>query len=923
MASSKMGLNRREFVALIPAAAAPAGALSAPSAGLTQAAQNQERTKPSTAWLSSRVIERIVRRQAVVYQQPAVRVRDYLCLGNGDIGIQIDPFGAQTAGGMTAKYDLWLEKHGTPENPIRRFRTLKEFQQAYAKGGDAAIERLADEEHHVSDHWILVNMRPRCAPRVVSELSVDGEAFGDVDQAVDGYRQTLDIYDAICRTNFSWSGRSVTQGEAFLHSGKNVIVLRLRDRAEPGKKISRTIKLARHLWDLSMYEDWNRMYPAQRVDPTGKETFTIRGDEEKQLIIWEYSNVGGLKAAMACKVVGGEARLVIDRDRDPDQAHDWPPQWPQPWPHRTPVVEGNASFRVGPSAELDLTIFASLVTSNEASDPTQAAVTEVVEASGTDRALLREQHTSWWHDFWAQSFIELDDKDIENYWYMQTYFLASSSRGRFTPPLCQLWPSGQPEWPWQGHYFDFNHATMHLSAQAINHPELADPYWRLIQNGLPGFRANARGLYGARGLAMPHCFGPDGYEISMGPHRFQFYHTALVGCLQYWRYLFNPDRELLRGEIYPFLKEAAQYYQDLLEWDDQRRCWSFPLPACTINEDLGSGAMRQKNDAFDLACLHRLLRSVIEASEILGLDRAARTQWRDFLDQLAPFPRDERTLLVNEENHGRLVMDQLGVAYPTLALGRNDPWNLRTLAVPILYGMGGQCFTGQMWAASAAWLGQGDTAIKALHSQWQRHLFPNGQVGEGTLSFVSEYGRSYPSVLVNESGPYTQSAVTEMLCQSLYDGVIRVFPAVPERLVSWRARFAGLRTVGGFEVSSELSSVHDAGTPGVRFIAVISLSGNECRLSLTGVNKRMRGNRQHFWTAESVVIEEVDPKTAQRIDTIADAKVEDEVIRFPTRRGSAYLLYHRDGRPEPLWLTAWDEPVTQTLKYVGLPPRMT
>jgi hypothetical protein len=464
---------------------------------------------------------------------------------------------------------------------------------------------------------------------------------------------------------------------------------------------------------------------------------------------------------------------------------------------------------------------------------------------------------------------------------------------------------------------------MHLSAQAINHPELADPYWRLIQNGLPGFRANANQLYGARGIAMPHCYGPDGYEISMGPHRFQYYHTALVGCLQYWRYLYDPDRELLRREIYPFLREAAQYYRDLLEWDDQRRCWSFPLPACTINEDLGAGAMRQKNDAFDLACLHRLLKSVIEASETLDLDQQERRDWQSLLDQLAPFPRDERTLLVNEANHGRLVMDQLGVAYPTLALGRTDPWNLRTLAVPVLYGMGGQCFTGQMWAASAAWLGQGDTAIRALHSQWQRHLFPNGQVGESTVSFIPEYGRAYPDVLINESGSYSQAAVTEMLCQSLYDGVIRVFPAVPERLVSWRARFAGLRTSGGFEVSSELGSVRDTGAVGVRFIAVKSLAGNDCRVSLQSVNDRMRGDRKRFWTAESIALERVDPLTAQRIDTITDARVEDGVLRFPTRQGSTYLLYQRERRPDQLWLQIWDKPVTPTLKYVGLPPRKT
>ena len=213
---SKTALNRREFVAMIPSAAVPAGTLSAAQEGASTGGRTEQSPDQSSAWLSPEIIARILRRQAVVYRQPAVRVRDYLCLGNGDVGIQIDPFGSQAAGGMTAKCDLWLETHGTPEDPIRRFRTLKEFQQAHASGGDAAINQLAEEEHLVSDHWILVNMRPRCAPRVVSELSVDGEPFEDASQVLKGYRQTLDIFDAICTTNFSWPGRSVTRGEAFL-----------------------------------------------------------------------------------------------------------------------------------------------------------------------------------------------------------------------------------------------------------------------------------------------------------------------------------------------------------------------------------------------------------------------------------------------------------------------------------------------------------------------------------------------------------------------------------------------------------------------------------------------------------------------------------------------------------------------------------
>ena len=261
---------------------------------------------------------------------------------------------------------------------------------------------------------------------------------------------------------------------------------------------------------------------------------------------------------------------------------------------------------MGPAPELDIIVLVSLATSKESDNPTSLALDILREAEKEGYNRLEEEHVGWWHSFWTKSFIEVPDKDIEQLWYFQQYLLASSSRAEYAPPLCMLW-SSQPEWPLTGCYYDFPHAALYQAVESTNHPELAGPYWRLIKDALPGFRANAKKLFDARGIYLPHNWGHDGYEVSFLYWRYQFYHTAWEGTMQYWRYLYSLDKELLRKEIYPFIKEAVLFYQDFMEWDEQKKCWVMPVPTFTINESNGPHCWEKSNDAFDMRCVRRLI----------------------------------------------------------------------------------------------------------------------------------------------------------------------------------------------------------------------------------------------------------------------------------------------------------------------------
>ncbi len=880
-----LGLNALSGLAQTPVPASPNPSTSALEQGPAGAARFQIDHA------------RVVKRQEIVYLQPPVRNGDYLPLGNGDLGMQVDPFGSQGMGGWINKVDIWLKRHNDPANPLEGYGTLKEWQAAEKKGPEAVQDLLSREETE-NNHYPSQNVRPRVGGRVASVLLVDGQPLQHVTspalkEKVTDFEQRLSLYDATVETTFTWPGRSRTRAHALVDSNKNVAVMRFRDTGTNGKQVARRIRLQRYRW-----ERWK-----------GREEFHVRGNRDEEAIVLEYSNVSGLKYAMACTVQGAGVRLVIDPTGETDKPTFRWHSWNGAPSDNYEIVEGNAVFETDPARELDVTVLVALVTSQEATDSTAAALALLRRARQEDLAQREAAHKAWWHAFWARSFVEVADPDAETYWYAQSYLLASSSRAPIAPPICNLWHQFA-DWPWQGGYWDFNTPAMYTAIHSTNHSELGAPFWRMIQRAMPGFRANARQLYGSRGIFMPSTYGPEGYEIAPAYWRFRYFNTALTGIMQYWRYLYSLDEKLLANEVYPFLKDASLFYEGFLEWDKQKNHYRIPVPSCSLNEAGSAAAWGIRNDALDLAAIRRLYLSAIEASQHLGVDSEERRRWKEVLAGLAPIPSNGKEFTINESGAMEgLVHTNLTTVFPTGAVDRNDPRALATLLAQDRLGMGGQCFTGQMWAASAAWLDRPDVLTRALQRWFKRHLFPNAMVGEHVMEDVAPYGRSYPFILVNESGPWAQAAITEGLCRSLYDGVIRVFSAPPQTADGkpGPARFAGLGATNGFLVASERIVGAD-NRPRVPFIAIQSLKGATCRVALPG------------WS--DVTVEHLDPRTAEPVGPL-QARVAEGVADFATSAGQTYLLYAAGKRPTGPWSEFWERRRPTPRKYVGLPREVT
>ena len=73
------------------------------------------------------------------------------------------------------------------------------------------------------------------------------------------------------------------------------------------------------------------------------------------------------------------------------------------------------------------------VTSENDPDPVGAAQYRILDRAVAGQAAIRQKHESDWKEFWSKSMVDLPEKYLENYWYLNLYYASSSSRGPLRP----------------------------------------------------------------------------------------------------------------------------------------------------------------------------------------------------------------------------------------------------------------------------------------------------------------------------------------------------------------------------------------------------------------------------------------------------------------------------------------------------------
>ena len=297
---------------------------------------------------------------------------------------------------------------------------------------------------------------------------------------------------------------------------------------------------------------------------------------------------------------------------------------------------------------------------------------------------LLGEHTRWWHDFWSRTFVHLTSEDglaefVQRVRYLHLYYMASTSRGALPAKWSSLFITEGDRRYWGSQFWVWTTEMPYFPLLAADAVDLTEPYFDMYVRQLPDCEKAALQRWGATGTFFPETMPFDG-PVVLPDDVVQEYRDIFFGrkdpksisprlrmlCLydahlnrttapfflpmkQYtyishivssgselavqawWRYRYTGDRDWLRTHAYPLLRGAVEFYRHLVKKGQDGR---YHLSGTNAHEDFWG----VKDSIMDLAAIRGSAPLAIRAAEILGVDAELRAQWKELLDNLAPYP---------------------------------------------------------------------------------------------------------------------------------------------------------------------------------------------------------------------------------------------------------------------------------------------
>lgn len=431
-----------------------------------------------------------------------------------------------------------------------------------------------------------------------------------------------------------------------------------------------------------------------------------------------------------------------------------------------------------------------------------SAALEQTLAEGYDAAL--SAHLAWWEAFWSKSALHVADPVLEKNWYLTQYFLGSCSRKGCPPmPLQGVWTADNGALPpWKGDYHgDLNLQFSYYASLKADHLEECESFLDFFTDrSLTAGRRFAKDFFDAPdGICLPSVFAFDGTSLGGWP----MYGTNIVNQIwelhvYYQYYKYTAKEEFLQETLLPLLIGAEKVVRRWLCRDVGGR-WTLPLSSSPEIHHNTLAAWLPSLSTNDLALLRFLYGALWELT--------GEGEYGDILQNLPFYPADEKGYQIYEgfppaESHRHF--SHLMQAYPLDLIDWADEGQreLVSRSVSNLVELGSSYWVGFSFAWLAdlcGRLGDGDTAAKYLRLLTDHLYSVNGfhLNGDYRKSGLTRFDYR-PFTL--ESNMMMAEALQEMLMQC-YDGVIRVFPAVPAEWLQ-DCSFDGFLAFGNVKVSA-------------------------------------------------------------------------------------------------------------------------
>ena len=420
--------------------------------------------------------------------------------------------------------------------------------------------------------------------------------------------------------------------------------------------------------------------------------------------------------------------------------------------------------------------------------------------SKLDLGVLNRAHQEWWRNFWAKSYVEINDPVVEKQYYLSLYVMGSCSRNpEFPPGIFGTWVT-QDSCSWAGDYhLNYNHMAPFYALYSCNRIEQADPHDTPLLDFIEKGQAYAKEELNCRGVYYPVGIGPKGIETSRdgtydnrgdsSPGLFCGQKSnasyCLVNIATRWYYTY--DRGYAE-ELYPFAREVATFWEDYLTWDDSSKRYVIENGAAHEN------TFGDVNPIVTLALVRTTMELVIDMSIALGIDQDRHEKWLHILNNMSAFPTQEHkgreVFRYTEKGTAWWRSNTVGIQhiYPAGQIHLDSKPELIRLANSTIEAMGRWLDRNgsNSFFPAAVRVGYDPNVILQQLDKYCKNARPNG------------FQKNNPHGIENCST--VPNTVNEMLCMS-HGGVLRLFPVWPREK---DARFTNIRAWGAFLVSSEI-----------------------------------------------------------------------------------------------------------------------